>query len=485
MCKSGKKWLYAGRRQYRDDVTNHCNSDDDDMDAAREVIPLLFASESADDVIVRALSKRSRPNSSSAMPVPATQHCHDYGSTNNGSRSDTVDSFMPVSAQSSPKNLSVGVGTSTGVWHDQRQTSAETKRNASLLADSAWGVGSQLRQDVGMMLLEGVVRAVRFPVNDLEDSEAEQGVPGVAIASEAAVCDPSPVLARDDVTIRSSAVKKQQSFMLPPKSSPEPTVSASTSPTPAGPTTVTSAHSIKITLSSDSAFTVFEHSKFAKIRTLFDVAPETIANSLAPEKLESGEVVAKFSDGRSSSFFCKSADNLFVVKTMSATETMSLLEFLPNYVLHIQRYPTTMITIIYGLYCLEASSCGDVYAIVMANVFRPPNGLHVHEVYDLKGSTYHRQAEKGEATEMPSGWGVDIEQYRGCLCGEVVTLACVLCRVLMDVDFKRRRGDVGLRLGPVVGPAFLDQLRKDVELLKVCCCDCLVWFGLVWLSVGS
>jgi hypothetical protein len=42
-------------------------------------------------------------------------------------------------------------------------------------------------------------------------------------------------------------------------------------------------------------------------------------------------------------------------------------------------------------------------------------------------------------------------------------------RVLMDVDFKRRRGEAGIRLGPVVGPAFLDQLRKDVELLKVQC----------------
>lgn len=37
----------------------------------------------------------------------------------------------------------------------------------------------------------------------------------------------------------------------------------------------------------------------------------------------------------------------------------------------------------------------------------------------------------------------------------------------MDVDFTRRRGSTGLRLGPLIAPMFMDQLRKDVELLKV------------------
>jgi hypothetical protein len=43
-------------------------------------------------------------------------------------------------------------------------------------------------------------------------------------------------------------------------------------------------------------------------------------------------------------------------------------------------------------------------------------------------------------------------------------------RVLVDSDFERKRRDCGLRLGPIVGPAFLEQLRKDVELLTVRYC---------------
>ena len=60
--------------------------------------------------------------------------------------------------------------------------------------------------------------------------------------------------------------------------------------------------------------------------------------------------------------------------------------------------PASLLTIIYGLYCLETVSSGDIYAIVMANVFPPPNGPIVSEVYDLKGSTYHRDAAKKDAT---------------------------------------------------------------------------------------
>ncbi len=40
--------------------------------------------------------------------------------------------------------------------------------------------------------------------------------------------------------------------------------------------------------------------------------------------------------GKSSSFFCKSSDNLFVVKTISSTETVSMLDFVPAYLKHVQ-----------------------------------------------------------------------------------------------------------------------------------------------------
>ncbi len=70
------------------------------------------------------------------------------------------------------------------------------------------------------------------------------------------------------------------------------------------------------------------------------------------------------------------------------------------------------------------------------------------------------------------------------MCVQSMCMVCTIVHnfvisVLMDVDFERRRRDSGLRLGPVIGSAFLTQLRKDVELLMVqgldsCCFPCHV-----------
>ncbi len=45
-----------------------------------------------------------------------------------------------------------------------------------------------------------------------------------------------------------------------------------------------------------------------------------------------------------------------------------------------------------GLFCLRGASLGDTFAVVMSNVFLPPYGSNLHTVFDMKGSTFHRQA---------------------------------------------------------------------------------------------
>ena len=52
-----------------------------------------------------------------------------------------------------------------------------------------------------------------------------------------------------------------------------------------------------------------------------------------------------------------------------------------------------------------------------------------------------------------------------CRCAVVLSVLAA-CSVLMDVDFMRRRGHIGVRLGPSVRPKFLQQIRADVELLQ-------------------
>jgi hypothetical protein len=101
---------------------------------------------------------------------------------------------------------------------------------------------------------------------------------------------------------------------------------------------------------------VFEPAVFASIRGYFHVDSVELSKQFSPQLLADGLISSKFSDvcrqtaavslvpclltrawchwcrqGRSSSFFCFSADRRHIVKTISSSEAESLLQFLPAY----------------------------------------------------------------------------------------------------------------------------------------------------------
>jgi hypothetical protein len=109
--------------------------------------------------------------------------------------------------------------------------------------------------------------------------------------------------------------------------------------------------------------------EFHALRQQFHVHAADLALAFQPEKLGTGEIFSKFSDvrsaaapavrcvrstrrlvaaltlclatgvplvcqGKSSSFFCRSADGRFILKTIDQREAASLVSFLPHYVAH-------------------------------------------------------------------------------------------------------------------------------------------------------
>ncbi|KAL3131311.1 hypothetical protein ABBQ38_000603 [Trebouxia sp. C0009 RCD-2024] len=94
------------------------------------------------------------------------------------------------------------------------------------------------------------------------------------------------------------------------------------------------------------------------------------------------------SPGKSGSVFFLSHDDRFIIKTMRKNEVKLLLELLPKYYAHVERYPHTLLIKFYGLYRVVPNNGSKVRFIIMNNLFQ--TDLHIQRKYDLKGSTQGR-----------------------------------------------------------------------------------------------
>ena len=65
--------------------------------------------------------------------------------------------------------------------------------------------------------------------------------------------------------------------------------------------------------------------------------------------------------------------------------------FCPRDVIADREYPSTLLSLFVGIFCLQPHRSSHVYAVVMANVFAARFGRDLHTVYDIKGSSFKRQ----------------------------------------------------------------------------------------------
>lgn len=90
--------------------------------------------------------------------------------------------------------------------------------------------------------------------------------------------------------------------------------------------------------------TVFQPNSFLALRNAAGLRGEDVAASLSPNAFKCSELKAHFSEGASSSFFCRSIDQRFVLKTADRTEVETLLKLLPAYIAYVPAQRTCCCT---------------------------------------------------------------------------------------------------------------------------------------------
>lgn len=172
---------------------------------------------------------------------------------------------------------------------------------------------------------------------------------------------------------------------------------------------------------------------FRHLRELFQLDPADYLMSLTSKYI----VSQLSSPGKSGSLFYFSRDYRFIIKTIHHSEHKMLRKILKDYYHHVRNNPNTLISQFYGLHRIKLPLGRKIHFIVMNNLFPPHHDLH--RTYDLKGSTLGREYVCKDGVPKPGA-------------------------VLKDLNWTAK-GE-SLSLGPAKAELLINQLKRDVALLK-------------------
>ncbi|CAF0734655.1 unnamed protein product [Adineta steineri] len=168
----------------------------------------------------------------------------------------------------------------------------------------------------------------------------------------------------------------------------------------------------------------YAQTAFRFFRNAFGVDPSSFMLSLCAKDLRELP-----NPGASGSIFYITADDTYILKTVSKKEARFLLSLLPGYYMNLTQNPFTLLPKFFGLYCYQSAN-KNIRFVIMNNLI--PTNVRLHEKYDLKGSIYKRKASEEERKrDLPT---------------------------LKDNDFK----SINLH-GLILEPFFHDQLIQTIE----------------------
>ncbi|KAL1526215.1 hypothetical protein AB1Y20_014941 [Prymnesium parvum] len=98
--------------------------------------------------------------------------------------------------------------------------------------------------------------------------------------------------------------------------------------------------------------------------------------------------------GKSGAVFYLTEDNKFLIKTVSRKESKFLRQILPNYYNYVMRSANTLVPRFLGLIRITNAQRRNIRLVIMNYLM--PEEYHIHEKYDLKGSTLGRYATEEE-----------------------------------------------------------------------------------------
>lgn len=172
---------------------------------------------------------------------------------------------------------------------------------------------------------------------------------------------------------------------------------------------------------------------FRHLRQTFKIDPADYLMSLTSKYILS----ELGSPGKSGSFFYFSRDYKYIIKTIHHAEHKFLRKILKDYYNHVRENPNTLLSQFYGLHRVKIPYGRKIHFVVMNNLFPPHRDIH--RTFDLKGSTIGRDFKEEELEKNPRA-------------------------TLKDLNWLRR--NLHLEFGPIKKQAFIDQMDKDVQLLK-------------------
>lgn len=172
---------------------------------------------------------------------------------------------------------------------------------------------------------------------------------------------------------------------------------------------------------------------FRRLRAKFRLDPADYLMSLTSKYILS----ELGSPGKSGSFFYFSRDYKYIIKTIHHSEHKLLRKILPEYYRHVEKNPNTLVSQFYGLHRVKMAYGRKIHFVVMNNLFPPHRDIH--ETFDLKGSTIGRDLQESDLEKNPRA-------------------------TMKDLNWVRRNRH--LQCGPAKRDFFVEQLKRDVELLK-------------------
>eukprot|EP00002_Diphylleia_rotans_P008700 TRINITY_DN18718_c0_g1_i1.p1 TRINITY_DN18718_c0_g1~~TRINITY_DN18718_c0_g1_i1.p1 ORF type:complete len:924 (+),score=159.10 TRINITY_DN18718_c0_g1_i1:90-2861(+) len=191
---------------------------------------------------------------------------------------------------------------------------------------------------------------------------------------------------------------------------------------------------------------------------------------------DDAELKETFSEGRSGSFLYFSSDRRFIIKTLSKSEALLLLDILKDYHNHITTNPDTFITRLYGLHSINIYGM-RMYFVVMENVVHIPKDRTVLYTFDLKGSWIDREVGVDlEANQQkPSAVGGLISKMLGSFQvprststnrsgGATVETGRKKLGTLKDIDFEKIM--MSVRIQPEARDRLIHQIQRDTEFFK-------------------
>ncbi|KAF8379640.1 hypothetical protein HHK36_029083 [Tetracentron sinense] len=177
------------------------------------------------------------------------------------------------------------------------------------------------------------------------------------------------------------------------------------------------------------------------------------------------ETLREVSSSRKSGCLCLSRDGGFVIKTIRKSEIkmcysgaevfdaivlkegkhwhsfVVLVEMLPKYCHHVEKYRATLLTKFYGLHLVTPVGGPKVYFVVMENIFQ--SELYIHRRFDLKGSSQGRTVSKVAVDESTTFKDLDLDLSFHI---DPMTRQRLLTQIKYDCEFLEAEGIMGYSL---------------------------------------